>query len=51
MSYDKYEIGHQHLNGGHQRITLQKKNLIEIKIILNLRLTQSNQWEGVDRAA
>ena len=25
MSYDKYERGHQHLNGGHQRITYKKK--------------------------
>ena len=25
MSYDKYEKGCQHLNGGHQRITLKKK--------------------------
>ena len=49
MSYDKYERGHQHLNGGHQRITY--KNKIKIKIILTLRLTQSNQWVGVDHAA
>ena len=25
MSYDKYERGHQHLNGGHQSITYKKK--------------------------
>ena len=25
MSYDKYERGRQHLNGGHQRITYKKK--------------------------
>ena len=48
MSHDKYERGHQHLNGGHQRITYEK---IKIKIILTLWLTQSNQWVGVDHAA
>ena len=52
MSYDKYERGRQHLNGGHQRITYKKnKNKIKIKIILTLRLTQINQWVGVDHAA
>ena len=25
MSYDKYERGHEHPNGGHQRITYKKK--------------------------
>ena len=25
MSYDKYERGHQHLNGGHQSITYKNK--------------------------
>ena len=25
MSYDKYERGCQHLNGGHQRITYERK--------------------------
>ena len=25
MSHDKYERGRQHLNGGHQRITYNKK--------------------------
>ena len=25
MSYDKYERGRQHLNGGHQRITYKRK--------------------------
>ena len=25
MSYDKFERGRQHLNGGHQKITYQKK--------------------------
>ena len=50
MSYDKYERGHQHLNGGHQRITY-KKNEIKITIILTLQLTQINQWVGVDHAA
>ena len=49
MSHDKYERGHQHLNGGHQRITY-KKIKIKIKIILTLWLTQSNQWVGVDHA-
>ena len=49
MSYDKYERGRQHLNGGHQRITY-KKHKIKIKIILTLRLTQINQWVGVDHA-
>ena len=44
MSYDKCERGHQHLNGGHQRITYKKKKLTP-------RLTQSNQWVGVDHAA
>ena len=50
MPYDKYERGRQHLNGGRQRITY-KKNKIKIKIIINLRLTQINQWVGVDHAA
>ena len=45
MSYDKYKTGRQHLNGGHQRITYKKR------LILTLRLTQSNQWVGVDHAA
>ena len=50
MSYDKYERECQHLNGGHQRITYKnKKN--KKKGILTLRLTQSNQWVGVDHAA
>ena len=50
MSHDKYERGRQHLNGGHQRITYKKKK--ERKNgILTLRLTQSNQWVGVDHAA
>ena len=49
MSHDKYERGHQHLNGGHQRMTY-KKIKIKIKIILTLWLTQSNQWVGVDHA-
>ena len=48
MSHDKYERGRQHLNGGHQRITYNKKKK---KGILTLRLTQSNQWIGVDHAA
>ena len=26
MSYDKYERGRQHLNGGYQRITYKKTN-------------------------
>ena len=47
MSYDKYERGHQLLNGGHQRITLKKKK----KKKLTLQLTQRNQWVGVDHAA
>ena len=53
MSYDKYERGRQHLNHGHQRITYKKKIIIKIKIkiILTLRLTESNQWVGVDHAA
>ena len=51
MSYDIYERGRQHLNGGHQRITYKKnKNKIKIKIILTLRLTQINQWLVVDHA-
>ena len=55
MSYDKYEKGRQHLNGGHQRITYKRKKLkiktkIKIKVILTLRLTQNNQWVGVDHA-
>ena len=45
ISYDKYERGSQHLNGGHQRIIYKKRRLI-----LTLRLTQSNQWVGVDHA-
>ena len=45
MSYDKYERGCQHFNGGHQRITYKT-----IIIILTLRLTQVNQWIGVDHA-
>ena len=48
MSHDKYERGRQHLNGGHQRITYKKKKK---NGILTLRLTQSNQWVGVDHAA
>ena len=48
MSHDKYERGRQHLNGGHQRITYNKKKK---NGILTLRLTQSNQWVGVDHAA
>ena len=60
MSYDKYERGRQHLNGGHRRITykrkkekIENKNKIKIKIIitLTLRLAQNNQWVGVDHAA
>ena len=54
MSYDKYERGQQHLNGGHQRITYKKINKylkLKIKIIFTLLLTQSNQWVGVDCAA
>ena len=56
MSYNKYKRGCQHLNGGHQRTTYKtkkKKNkkLIIIIIIFTLRLTQSNQWVGVDHAA
>ena len=51
MSYDKYERGHQHLNGDHQRITYKKKKKERKKGILTLRLTQSNQWVGVDHAA
>ena len=47
MPYDKYERGRQQLNGGHQRITYKKKKK---KIILTLRLTQINQWVGVDHA-
>ena len=49
MLYDKYERGRQHLNGGHQRITHKKKKKKKKK--LTLRLTQSNQWVGVDHAA
>ena len=61
MSYDKYERGRQHLNDGHQRITTKEKQKerkkkkiktkIKIKKILTLRLTQNNQWVGVDHAA
>ena len=51
MSYDKYERGRQHLNGGHQRITYKKNKNKNQKIILTLQLTQSNQWVGVDHAA
>ena len=43
MSYDKYERGRQHVNRGHQGITYKKITII-------LRLTQSNQWVGVDHA-
>ena len=46
MSHDKYERGHQHLNGGHQRITYKKKEKKKKERkngILTLRLTQSNQ--------
>ena len=54
MLYDKYERGRQHLNGGHQRITYEpnkqtNKQTSKKKHIL--RLTQSNQWVGVDHAA
>ena len=53
MSYDIYERGRQHLDGGHQRITYKKKKklIIKIKIVLTLRLTQIDQWLGVDHAA
>ena len=54
MSHDKYERGRQHLNGGHQRITYKKKKKKKKERkngILTLRLTQSNQWVGVDHAA
>ena len=57
MSYDKYERGRQHFNGGHQRIThktkkkKKKKRKEKLIIILTLRLTQINQWVEVDRAA
>ena len=58
MSYDKYERGRQHLNGGHQRKLTKEQNKkqkvktkIKIKIILTLRLTQNNQWVGVEHAA
>ena len=54
MSYDKYERGCQHLNGGHQRITYKRKKeqrKTKTKIILTLRLTQNNQWVGGDHAA
>ena len=44
MSYDKYQRGRPHLNGGHQRITYKKKQL-------TLQLTQGNQWVAVDHAA
>ena len=43
---DKHERGRQHLNGNLQRVTYKKK---QKKI--TLRLTQSNQWVGVDHAA
>ena len=54
MSYDKYERGCQHLNGGHQRITCKRKKekrKTKTEIILTLRLTQNNQWVGGDHAA
>ena len=51
MSYDKYERGCQHLNGGHQTINYKPNQKKLIIVILNLRLTQSNQWVGVDHAA
>ena len=47
MSYDKYERGRQHFNSGHQRITYKREKKI---IIRTLRLTQNNQWVGVDHA-
>ena len=50
MSYDKYQRGRQHLNGGQQRITFKTKQKLLI-IIPTLRFTQSNQWVGVDHAA
>ena len=34
MSYDKYEKGRQHLNGGHQRITYKIIIIIIIIIII-----------------
>ena len=49
MSYDKYERGHQHLNGGHQRITY-KDNNNNNNNNNTLLLTQSNQLVGVDHA-
>ena len=34
MSYDKYEKGRQHLNGGHQRITYKIIIIIIIIIVI-----------------
>ena len=49
MSYDKYERGRQHLNGGHQRITYKKKR--KKKVNIYPKAYQSNQWVGVDHTA
>ena len=50
MSYDKYERGRQHLNGGHQRITYKDNNNNNNNNNNTLLLTQSNQLVGVDHA-
>ena len=47
MAYEKYKIGRQLLNCGHQRITYKKQQ----RLILTQRLTQSSQWIGVDHGA
>ena len=50
MSYYKYERGRQHLNDGHQRITYKTNKQTNKQTKTYLRLTQSNQWVGVDHA-
>ena len=50
MSYEKYERGRQHLNGGHEIITYENKQTNR-KEQLTPRLIQSNKWVGVDHAA
>ena len=49
MSYDKYKRRRQHLN----TLTVVTKDLLTKakSLILAIRLTQSNQWVGVDHAA
>ena len=43
MSYDKYERGRPHLNGGQQEITYKKKRKKEINNYNNNQITNKNK--------